>query len=1143
MGLRLGSAKRNIDIGKVEEFAGGGSYGKNIPYVFGSRIVDGQNLWFAPIEERVTRSSKKKGAILGIGGTKVTTSTYDYFASFAVWFGEGPATKLVRLWMDDLLVYDGANIDTTDPVIQEYEPLLFRGIRAKLLSDQFRKQQESRIPYKLYLGTEDQEQDPTIVAIEGAANTPAYRGMCYIVFDRLKLEQFDNKIPKVRAEFIFDVGGSNISIWETTVATEISDRGTLQIDYKRGLIYKQNNGANEVSLDVYSLDGTLIRSVTDLTALQEGPIVIDMEFNQHYGYDGNGGDRYNSFTGEPEYSDHTNTKPLLGRRGGPMLYESPGSTTRCLFTVGRALSAIQYTINAHDIEVGLLSNITISTTGGIVSLATPVGVSDARFGFAYYMTGGILTMVRCDGADGSFKTDYATMLPAAFDLDTFSATGFSSVLGWDDGNGRVIGFVEGVKDSVSVVRMFAWTESNGLVWVTEVPFGVFSNETSSMFFPRLTGGHWAFTNGSQICAVNLADGVISTEYDGVNNGYFGISADIDKQVYDDSTSKIYMWEKNPSGPDVLQTIQLFLGDQTSSSLSSIVRKVASECGLVEGYDFDVSAIDDIPVPGYLISKTDEGKKHLDPLLEFYQINVVERDHRIYFEERQTVSLDTLTTDDMLSGGRGDVFKRNREEESALPQTYEVEYVDRIRDYEKGIQRASRVKYPIATTASTNTENFAIDIALDPADAKQQVEKLMYASWIERNAYEFGLPPRWLAYTPGDLLTFVQPSGYSSDIMLDRVSIGADFTMKAYSVEQSPGMYVSFATSATGQWSDPPVYLSAPSEPFLLDIPFLNDDDVPTSNNLSIGYWAGSDYGAETNSWPGAFLYRSYDNMIYDQLDARINRSNWGILTQALAAPDSPWVTDNTNVVHVFMNSGYLAASEYTISHETMISGPYNRAVICHADGTYELISFAEVVEVSDRALELHSLLRGRRGTDTNLVAAAGDRIVFLSDGTFDDDASTYGIFAQPVAQTLADDQYYKVVTRGLLVNETLAEQSNYTCADLKPYAPDHVTAFLDTVGDIVINWERRTRIGGEMEDLIDVPLSEATEAYEIDIYNVAGTTVLRTLTSTVSQVDYLAAIVLTDQLTATPATLKVGVYQMSATVGRGFGRIITVEVG
>jgi hypothetical protein len=243
-----------------------------------------------------------------------------------------------------------------------------------------------------------------------------------------------------------------------------------------------------------------------------------------------------------------------------------------------------------------------------------------------------------------------------------------------------------------------------------------------------------------------------------------------------------------------------------------------------------------------------------------------------------------------------------------------------------------------------------------------------------------------------------------------------------------------------------------------------------------------------------------------------------------------------------MISGSISASERTISHEELLTGVVNRAVICHADGTFELIAFESVVEINSRQVELHGLLRGRRGTDTNLVGSSGDRIVFLSDGNYDDDDSNYSFFGNNIQNTLNDDQFYKVVTRGLLPNETLAEQFNYTCADLKPYAPDHLNAFQDTVDDIEITWVRRTRIGGELEDFVDVPLSEEEEAYEIDIYDDTGTEIVRVLTSASPVVLYDAADVLTDQGTQNPATLKVGIYQMSAKVGRGFGRIETLEV-
>lgn len=1159
MGLRLGFSKVTNEIGKTEEFSAGGSYGKNIPYVFGSRSRDGEPLWFAPIEERVTKTSKKKGSFLGIGGTKVTTITYDYYATFAVWFGAGPATKLVRLWLDDLLVFDGSDIDISDPEVQEYPPLLFRGQLRQVVTQNFNKTQENRIPYRFYLGTEDQEVDPTIAAIDGANDSPAYRGMCYMVFDRLKLKQFGNKVPKVKAEIIFDVGGSDIQISEfdlQTTANDPNNTGQLQIDYKRGLIYYKDDGVNVANLTVCDLEGNNIRNVDAGNSLDDTTLVIDMEFNQYYSRRGTGGDRYNSFTGAVEYSDHTNTKPILCDFGGTMLYASPGSTTRVLFTSGKQLSAVNWDIATHDIEVGEVAHVAVgSTTGNTVSLVTPAGVIDPRFGYCFYiMSTDTFRMVRADGADGTIKADFGDLTPAAFGFDDFNTASFistntdTSVLNFDEGNNRVIGFIRGNVDGDLITKIFAWSEAEGVVWATTVPFGLITDDAAEKTgWSRLIGGRYAWTNGTQICAVELSSGAITAQYDGVTNGYAGIGSSLVSQKYDDATNKMYIWNKIAGGGaiDELQVIQLFLGEQNGSTLAKVIRTVALECGMVEGQDFDVSAVDDIEVPGYMISKTDEGKKHLEPLIEFFQVNVVDRDHRIYFEPRQTSSLVDITEDDMIAASSNKpVFVRERQEESSLPQVFEVNYVDKFRDYEKGMQRASRAKFPIATTASDNTEDFTIDLALTPTAAKQQVEKLMYASWIERNAYSFALPQRWLAYTPGDLVTFEQASGFESKVMFDKIGIGADFSMKAHTVEQSAGMYVSVATSRTGDWEAPPAFLTAPSEPFLLDIPYLSDvDSEIDTENVSQGYWAGSDYGLDSNTWPGAFLYRSYDNTTYEQIEARINRVDWGILSVALPEPvGGPGATDNTSVVSVFMNSGYLSASEKTISHDDMLTGLYNRAVVCHADGTFELLYFAEVVETGERTLELHSLLRGRRGTDTNMVGAQGDRIVFLSDGEYDDDDSNYSTFSQSIERTLTESQFYKVVTRGLQPNEVLAEAFNYTCADLKPYAPAHVEGWQETTDDIMIMWVRRTRLGGEMVDLVDVPLSEESEAYEIDIYDAAGTTIMRTLTSTTEEVVYEAAHVLADQGTANPTSIKVGVYQMSEAVGRGFGRIVTIEV-
>ena len=86
------------------------------------------------------------------------------------------------------------------PEIQDHRILLFRKFR-RLASCEGVVDRMGRVwadgkeidiaPFttRFYHGLEDQEADSLIVAKEGADNAPAYRGLAYIVFERLPLER------------------------------------------------------------------------------------------------------------------------------------------------------------------------------------------------------------------------------------------------------------------------------------------------------------------------------------------------------------------------------------------------------------------------------------------------------------------------------------------------------------------------------------------------------------------------------------------------------------------------------------------------------------------------------------------------------------------------------------------------------------------------------------------------------------------------------------------------------------------------------------------------------------------------------------------------------------------------------------------
>src|SRR5512134_3769158 len=77
------------------------AYSMPIPIIYGTMRVAGNMIWSSGLAE-----VKKKQKTGGKGGGGGTQTTYTYYASFAVAFGEGPAEDVVRIWADSKLIHD-----------------------------------------------------------------------------------------------------------------------------------------------------------------------------------------------------------------------------------------------------------------------------------------------------------------------------------------------------------------------------------------------------------------------------------------------------------------------------------------------------------------------------------------------------------------------------------------------------------------------------------------------------------------------------------------------------------------------------------------------------------------------------------------------------------------------------------------------------------------------------------------------------------------------------------------------------------------------------------------------------------------------------------------------------------------------------
>ncbi len=178
--------------------------GAVIPRVYGRMRMGGNVIWATDFREE-TKTTTQGGGKGGGGGGKVKTTEYLYYASFAVALCEGPITGIGRIWAD------GKPMDL------------------------------SGVTWRWHPGDEAQAADPFIAAKMGAANTPAYRGTAYVVFEELPLGSYGNRLPQLSFEVFRPLADPDTAEGLTQAVTMIPASG--EFTYATTGIRKGGGGA------------------------------------------------------------------------------------------------------------------------------------------------------------------------------------------------------------------------------------------------------------------------------------------------------------------------------------------------------------------------------------------------------------------------------------------------------------------------------------------------------------------------------------------------------------------------------------------------------------------------------------------------------------------------------------------------------------------------------------------------------------------------------------------------------------------------------------------------------------------------------------------------------------------------------------
>jgi hypothetical protein len=271
-------------------------------------------------------------------------------------------------------------------------------------------------------------------------------------------------------------------------------------------------------------------------------------------------------------------------------------------------------------------------------------------------------------------------------------------------------------------------------------------------------------------------------------------------------------------------------------------------------------------------------------------------------------------------------------------------------------------------------------------------------------------------------------------------------------------------------------------------------------------------------WAGAGLWVSIDGGAnYTFLANLTAEATMGITTNAQAAFAGGNIPDELTSVNVRLYHGTLAST----TNDGLLSGVY-----CAIIGD-EIEFFRDAELEADGTYTVTGFLRGRRGSESAMTThAVGERFILVNVATMAD--------LPQITADIGQTRLYKAVTADSTLAATTAKSFTNNGARLKPYSPVHLGGGLESNGDWTLNWVRRSRTSGEWRDSVDVPLGESTEAYEVEIWNSSFTTLKRTITGLTSPAATYTAAQQNTDFGGAQTDVYFAVYQLSATVGRGY---------
>lgn len=1071
------------DRGAGAEFrAQNSSYGVPINRLWGTMRVSGNVIWMAPVQN--------------ISGS--------YYASFAVGICAGEMLSIMRIWADNELVYNKRGAGSG-----------YVGLTG--------------LKFTFFSGSETQEISSYILAnTDGATDIPAFRGLCYVLFEDFPLEKFYNQVPHIEFEVSTDaeIGLNYVELRDSITAGDPADRDHI-IYYPDKTFFLIASG------------GYFYRMTTIGTYLQFGILYPDS--NNLYGPDFDIGENSVVYT-----SVYINTS----YRKIALLDEFTLTETATFGTFTTAVEYLRVSQSAaHPYLITIIAgeeNLVVWPRDGAGS--DFIEIARLIFGIPgtaydnYYLwkavchipnSGSFLVVSAEEGhyydPPDDITIDYDQSVVSR--LEVFSLT--SHVITHSVIPAATIEKADDIcYDPETDTIILASSSQSKIAFIdyaTMVPYAetiTFSSGegadklyTKSAFRRGVVDGFlylvtYTATSGTPIISkIDIANREVAFSWT-LNDSDVTPVTSAGGSAYDSLTDSVVL--VSPYGSSDWVKVLLDRADRTTVTLSSIITDICELSGLA-AEEIDVTELEEDGVSGYILAGGGvTGREAIEPLSKAYFFDAVDSGGVLKFMKRGAVAELDIPEADLgavtsRSGDNSEKLVITRAHEQDIPSRMRVTYLDPDFNYEQNSQSAIR---PSSRSLSKEISDLTLAVALDADGAKQIAVKAIGQFAVERTVYKFSVTREYYALDPNDVITITMEDGLVHTVRITQIEY-AGSAMNITAVAQKAATYESSAAGVTTTRPETQIPFIGQTILVIVDCSLIS-----SVNNVTGLYVAVFGY---TDAWSGANVYRSTDGVTYPG-SALLSTDKDAIVGKAvsvLADVDDPWVWDDGNQVSI-----QLLDTSDSLSSASKLNVLNGSNIAALGD---EIIQWKTATLEANGTYTLSGLLRGRKGSDWACGShAAGEYFVLLN--------SDYISFVQLPADDLAVTRYYRAVSIGSKAPG--AEQAIVAAFNnMKPLSVQRVTGARDGSSNLTISWIRRTRFGGEWADGGDVAIGETSESYSIDIYD--GSTVVRTLTSITQSVVYSAALQTTD-FGSPQSAVDVTVYQISSVIGRGFETEATI---